>query len=134
MLKNKYGENITDQIYPVGSIYISVNSNNPSIYFGGEWESFGKGRTIVGIDPDQEEFNIAEKTGGEKTHTLTIQEMPEHNHPDAKPNSVPNQAGSGPVYGSLLDNSFASSGFAGGNQPHNNLQPYITCYIWKRTA
>ena len=69
-----------DQIYPVGSVYISVNSTNPSTLFGGTWEAFASGKTLVGIDTQQSEFNTVQKTGGEKKHTLTIEEMPSHSH------------------------------------------------------
>lgn len=134
MLKNQNGENLTDQIYPIGSIYISVNSNNPSSYFGGEWESFGKGRTIVGIDPDQEEFNTAEKTGGEKEHTLLIGEMPRHRH-NGEGGPIMIAGGSGRKQ---IDNGsnarYGYTDYQGNDEPHNNLQPYITCYMWKRIA
>ena len=68
------------KVYPIGSIYISYNSTNPETLFGGTWEAYGKGQTLVGIDTNQTEFNTVGKTGGEKTHTLTVDEMPIHNH------------------------------------------------------
>ena len=64
--------------WPIGSIYISVVNTNPSQWFGGVWESFGSGRVLVGVDTSQTEFNTVLKTGGEKTHKLTINEMPKH--------------------------------------------------------
>lgn len=67
-------------LYPIGSIYISVIDVNPTNYFGGTWEAFGTGRTLVGVDATQTEFNTVMKTRGEKTHKLTINEMPGHNH------------------------------------------------------
>lgn len=134
MLKDKNGKNLTDQIYPIGSIYISVNSNNPSIYFGGEWESFGKGRTIVGIDIDQDEFNTVEKIGGEKTHTLDVEEMPRHRHNgNGGPIMVAGGSGRNQI-GNGTNASYTYTDYQGNNQPHNNLQPYITCYMWKRIA
>jgi len=57
-----------DLIYPVGSIYMSVNSTNPSVMFGGTWESWGSGKVPVGVNTEETEFNTVEKTGGEKTH------------------------------------------------------------------
>lgn len=127
---------LVDLIYPVGSIHLSVNSANPSTYFGGTWVSWGAGRVPVGVKTSDSSFSTVEKTGGEKTHTLTIDEMPAHAHSvyvmgvsnlmvdihDADSNAC-NWAG---------DNKTTTS--AGGSQPHNNLQPYITCYMWKRTA
>lgn len=120
-------------VWPVGSIYISVVNINPSEYFGGTWQVFGTGRCLVGIDTSQTEFNTIEKTGGEATHKLTIEEMPSHNH----------LINFDQIWGwggttSLATTSggpYAGGGYVrdtGGNQPHNNLQPYITVYMWKR--
>ena len=61
--------------WPVGSIYLSVNNTNPSSYFGGTWEQIAKGRTLVGVDTSDTDFNTVKKIGGEKTHKLTINEM-----------------------------------------------------------
>ena len=66
--------------YPIGSIYISYNNTNPGTLFGGTWESFGSGRTLVGINSSDTAFDTVGKTGGEKTHTLTVAEMPSHTH------------------------------------------------------
>lgn len=68
------------KVYPVGSIYISTSSENPGNIYGGTWEEYGKGRTLVGVDSNDSDFSTVEKLGGEKTHTLTIDEMPSHNH------------------------------------------------------
>lgn len=70
-----------DQVYPIGSIYMSAVSTNPATLFGfGTWAAFGAGRVPVGFDAGQSEFDAAEKTGGAKTHTLTAAEMPVHGH------------------------------------------------------
>ena len=68
------------KFYPIGSIYMSTSNVNPSTIFGGTWESWGSGRVPVGIDTSQTEFNTVEKAGGEKTHTLTVDEIPSHTH------------------------------------------------------
>lgn len=73
-------DSILNTVYPVGSIYTSVNSTDPSTLFGGTWERFGKGKVLVGVDEDDSDFSEANKTGGEKTHTLTTNEMPSHTH------------------------------------------------------
>lgn len=130
-------ENAIQGLYPVGSIYLSVVPTNPVTLFGfGIWEAWGSGRVPVGVDTTQTEFETVEKTGGEKTHTLTVDEIPSHSH-DIK---VKQNAGSFsdgyPTGGNTYDyvESNAPILATGGNQPHNNLQPYITCYMWKRTA
>lgn len=73
-------DTILDLVYPVGSIYISTANVNPSTFIGGSWEAFGTGRTLVGVDPDDDSFSTSELTGGEKYHTLTLSEIPSHSH------------------------------------------------------
>lgn len=68
------------RIFPVGSIFTSVNNVNPASFIGGTWERFGKGKVLVGVDEDDSDFNESQKTGGEKEHTLSYAEMPMHNH------------------------------------------------------
>lgn len=80
-LKNKDNEKMYPHpYYPVGSIYLSVVNTNPSKWFGGTWEQIAKGRTLVGVDTSQTEFNTVKKTGGAKTHKLTVNQIPSHNH------------------------------------------------------
>lgn len=123
-------------MHPVGSIYMTTIETNPSEIFGfGTWELWGAGRVPVGVDTTQSEFNTIEKTGGEKTHTLTINEMPSHNHnirAGEEGTEVHNEFG--PINTSNKNKYQILSLYSGGNQPHNNLQPYITCYMFKRTA
>ena len=66
--------------YPIGAIYLSVSDTNPSQWFGGTWELIAQGRTLVGVDTTQTEFNTVKKTGGEKTHVLTVAELSSHTH------------------------------------------------------
>lgn len=73
-------DNSVNKFYPVGSVYTSVNDVDPSTLFGGTWERFAAGRTLVGVDTGQAEFNTVKKSGGDKTVTLTINQMPGHNH------------------------------------------------------
>ena len=130
-------EDLADRLYPVGSIYMSVSNTNPNTLFGiGTWELWGAGRVPVGVDTNDGSFNTVEKTGGEKAHTLSIGEMPSHTH------NIRGAAGgtSFPItnYGDFIakatEYEYGFNTYTGGNQAHNNLQPYITCYMWKRTA
>ena len=128
-------------VYPVGSIYINAAvSTNPATLLGfGTWAAFGTGRTMVGIDAAQTEFDTLEETGGAKTHTLTISEMPSHAHAQGSHYST---AGDGGAYNTefIRDHSDTAHGpnvtssHVGGGSAHNNLQPYIVVYMWKRTA
>lgn len=84
-LKNCYKNGVMmpniDEIYPIGSIYLTVNANiEPSTLFGGEWELISQGKTLVGVDENDTDFNAPRKTGGEKTHVLTEGEMANHKH------------------------------------------------------
>ena len=125
-------------VYPVGSIYINAAvSTNPATLLGfGTWTAFGAGRVMVGIDGTQSEFDTLEETGGAKTHTLTTSELPAHNHnqpagisPAPNANDVDITGGNGRT----IDNNIVTDN-TGGGQAHNNLQPYIVVYMWKRTA
>jgi hypothetical protein len=125
--------------YPVGSIYMSVNSTNPGTLFGGTWQAWGAGRVPVGFDSSQSEFDTVEETGGEKTHTLTVAEMPSHTHSFARPSwYIADFVSGGDIY---TPNGYKTSKWVtmntdatGGGGAHNNLQPYITCYMWKRVS
>lgn len=132
--------------YPVGSIYMSTSSTSPAELFGGDWEEYAKGRVLVGLDTTMidantyanPEFNTMGKTGGTKTHLLTIDEMPIHRH-TVYASTQDAGAESGKIYvhsqgsGSEYYNTTESS-YAGNGEAHNNLQPYITVKIWHRTA
>lgn len=131
---------IGNALYPVGSIYMSVNNTNPSTFFGGTWEAWGAGRVAVGVDTADTDFNAVEKTGGEKTHILTESEMPKHSHSLPTFYSNPQKenitfADSAFNADKASDGNVSNGGqviSTGGGQAHNNLQPYITCYMWKR--
>lgn len=127
------------QVYPVGCIYTTTVSTNPATVFGfGTWSAFGAGRVLVGLDSVQTEFDTVEETGGAKTHTLTTGEMPAHTHVITSQTATTGSATS--YEHGTLDTSSAEAeatevtGSTGGGGAHNNLQPYIVVYFWKRTA
>ena len=194
------------KIYPVGSIYMSVNSTNPGSLFGGTWIAWGSGRVPVGVNSSDGDFNTAEKTGGAKSvslahshtvnshahstnsHVLTVNEIPAHGHgfsgqtsttgdhahmyrdyyqmaqasvgtdpgrqgvaanSDTDANDGAHTKGGGNhsqtfsgTTSNVGGNAAHSHGNTGASAPGTNsqlgstsvLQPYITCYMWKRTA
>lgn len=127
---------IIDQVYPVGSIFMSATFSDATQVqnaLGGTWEAWGAGRVPVGVDTTQTEFNTVGKTGGEKTHTLTIDEMPRHQHQAGYTGSGTAQKTYG-WYGTTGSAMAYENIATGGSQAHNNLQPYITCYMYKRIA
>lgn len=71
---------LIDKIYPIGSVYISVNDVSPAEFLGGLWERFAAGRTLIGVDGTRQSFNEAEKFGGSETTTLETKHMPSHVH------------------------------------------------------
>ena len=131
----KGGRLLSDIIYPVGSIYISVNSTNPSVYFGGSWEQI-KDRFLLACGTTYSNGT----TGGEAEHQLTVNEMPSHSHNVVYSNNGKYiQLGTG---GNQYSISWGANGFnggaemiaanTGGNQTHNNMPPYLAVYVWKR--
>lgn len=137
------GKKLRDIFYPVGTIYQSINPDNPSDFIGGTWERFGNGKVLVGVDEADNDFKTSNKEGGEKSHTLTIAELPKHSHGNTNFNTGgrPLSASTGwentniGLYRATdynQENTFNQS--VGENQPHNNLQPYVTIYRWRRTA
>ena len=130
---------ILEAVYPIGSIYMSVNSTSSATLFGGTWEAI-QGKFLLGADGGAYK---AGNTGGEATHTLTVDEIPKHTHSMYSGNSGAPETWE-PDGGSYLVDSvtedkhtwWASLGmnYAGGGASHNNMPPYLAVYIWKRTA
>ena len=124
---------IFNLFYPVGAIYETFDADfDPNNAWGGTWERV-KGKVLVGVDEDDADFNTVKKTGGEKVHILTIDEMPSHTHTQWSRNWTVTPASSSNVAANAGKETTAT-GSAGGGQAHNNMQPYTTCYIWTRTA
>lgn len=165
-LLKDYIQSFIKTMYPVGSIYMSVNNTNPSTYFGGTWVAWGAGRVPVGVNASDSNFSTVEKTGGASTVTLAASQIPSHTH--AKGTLATASAGAhthnlnltkttwagssssrvvvdSTDYTAMTNKATASAGAhthtisgstaaTGGGGAHSNLQPYITCYMWKRTA
>ncbi len=132
---------IFNSIYPVGTIYMTVTEVNPQELFGGTWVSWGCGRVPVGVNNSIADFSTIERIGGEIAHTLTTEEMPSHYHRTDGNGGHYGWGGNpggwrwgGDEGGFAADLGTVNTGNAGGNRAHNNLPPYITCYMWKRVA
>lgn len=140
---------VLDNVYPIGSIYMNVNSTNPGTLFGGTWEQI-QGKFLLGMSSSYP----AGSQGGEASHTLTTDEMPSHGHNPANEagyfgfitnsqkafsiGDMGSQSGSGRYYpyaSAAFDISRNTlTGTTGGGKSHNNMPPYLSIYIWKRTA
>lgn len=149
------GKTLLDMVYPVGSIYLSVNAADPQTLFGGTWARL---EDVFLLAAGAE--HAAGSTGGEEMHTLTVGEMPSHgNHlmQGRMYQELAENASNDSSYRSntlyLGKNAFASTGnfnrgwkdwnggemypagtLKGGGNPHNNMPPYLAVYTWKRTA
>jgi hypothetical protein len=137
-------ENLLDIIYPIGSIYISVVNTSPATLFGGTWSAFGVGKTLVGLDSTDTEFDTVEETGGAKTVTLTSAQsgLPAHTHPTSNQTSNyhAQQGASGTNGHYCFHDGYKTQMTVNNNtaanaaEAHTNLQPYIVVYFFKRTA
>ena len=132
-------------VYPVGSIYINAAvATNPATLLGfGTWVAFGAGRVMVGIDASQTEFDTLGEESGSKTHQLTEAELPSHFHLSGYgADATPRHGTTGSLSSVRIDNdgnaffstSAAHTSSVGSGTAHNNLQPYIVVYMWRRTA
>ena len=144
---------VHNSIYPVGSIYINASdSTNPATLFGfGTWEAFGAGRVPVGFDSEDTLFDAAEETGGSKdaivvSHTHAVTD-PGHRHETetikrseydtsggAAGYGQDSPTGTGPDVNTTTKTTGISIQSTGSSGTNANLQPYITVYMWKRTA
>lgn len=173
-LTYKCMQTVFSRIYPVGSVYISMNNTDPGSLFGGTWKRISQGRMLLGANDTNYKLG---STGGEETHTLTANEMPRHSHSGTTSraeltgdfrcrsntfygNGVTSVIGNNTTTGvfSVRQSGLRSEGNADDNRTeyichfdgshshtmnldeagksiaHNNMSPYLACYIWQRTA
>ena len=128
--------NIADQVYPIGSIFTTVTAyaNSAAVVAaigGTTWVAFAAGKMLIGLDSGDTDFDTVEQTGGAKTHTLTIDEMPAHTHGYEGHLNIHPGATDG---GSAQAPTAKTSDSTGGGTAHSIMNPYIAVYMWKRTA
>ena len=137
---DKLVNSIKSAMYPVGSVYITYNNVNPGTFLGGTWERFGQGRTLVGEgtgnDGSTSMSFTTDSHGGEYKHLLTIDEMPSHSHNITLPVSTNWSGNGGSAY--QLNNTTTDNittnyiKTTGNSNSHNNVQPYIVVFFWRR--
>lgn len=126
-------KDLVKQILPIGIILSFDTPVNPNELYGGTWERI-KGRFIWGIEDSEQ----AGCTGGEKTHTLNIDEMPSHQHyvfgtdVNATAHTESKDVYAYKEYSNTYNSIYSDS--EGGSQPHNNMPPYYGAYTWRRVA
>ena len=126
-----------DTIYPIGSIYISTNNTSPASLFGGTWEQIKDTFLLACGDT-----YASGSTGGEAEHVLTVDEMPSHTHRLKTDIESPDYNVSWAEWveyvegwtqtGETTESPASQTTYTGGNQPHNNMPPYLTVYMWQR--
>ena len=150
---------ISNSIYPIDSLYTTLNTTNPATLLGfGTWARFGEGRALVGFSSDvtsatPDWAKVAGNTFGEFGTTLTVAQMPSHKHGivlshetggvvdasgfprlDVTPPYETHLSSEPDGSVSTIDGSGNPLLSEGGNKPHNNVQPSIVVFIWRRTA
>lgn len=138
-----------NDVYPVGSIYMSVNSTSPATLFGGTWTRI-QGRFLLAASDTTQDYAPG-NTGGEAKHTLTEAELPsissafEVRHWQSgdiicNPTGKFTSNGTGGALGNGVNGNSTTANmqkityaFGSGNA-HNNMPPYLAVYVWKRTA
>lgn len=131
-------ENKIKNQWPVGSIFISAVSTNPATLLGfGTWVSFGSGKVIVGIDSTQSLFDTVLETGGTyevtlgstqsglvaHTHNISMQ------HDETQSADIPTYGSGGSARTGVTESNVAANAASA----HTNIQPFIVCYMWRRT-
>ena len=123
-------------LYPVGSLYFNVTrETNPSQLLGfGTWERIAEGKTLIGVDTEDTDFSIVGKTGGSKTKTLGLEHMPQNLYVDAETTNGTNNKWIGETQLSNWCNRINWYRNDAAQESVSIVQPYITVYIWERTA
>ncbi len=146
-------KNIIDMIYPIGTVYLTMDGKNPKELFPGtQWKKISEGKYLAGVGVGRDVNKFLQGIGvgegaGEYVHTLTVEELPEHDH-TVRVNNTGNPDG-------WVDRSrdyerqYWHTGYnvvndyhhiqpktnsTGGNKPHNNMPPYFGVFVWQRTA
>ena len=116
----------------MGAIYLSTSSTSPQALFGGTWERI-QGRFLLCAGGGY----AAGSTGGEASHTLTVNEIPSHSHVASSYKTQVDRAGYSEYEAMTASGNYpapVATGAAGGGQAHNNMPPYLAVYAWKRVA
>ena len=142
---NNNNKVVTVPYYRVGDLFLTTIATNPSNYLGGKWELFGPGRCLVCVDTSDTDFNTVKKTGGSKYLQQHYHDL-RWNNPDGAGVTISNTGKGGDClnitnwnwgHNTVQSDIYTTSNLRTnreGTGDSGNLQPYITCYVWIRTA
>lgn len=125
---------LLSEAFPVNKVEVFFDALDHSNFLGFKWQQVGQGRVPVGLNTSDSDFNSIGKTGGEKTHTLTLNNLPKST---GYVNNLTLSAGAGgSALGKMSDWKISALGDGGESyeQPISNLSPYIVMSFWKRIA
>lgn len=121
------------EAFPINKVEVFFDALDHSNFLGFSWELIAEGKFPVGYDPNDTDYNQVGKTGGEKEHILTVEEMPKHRH-NMNYGDALGGNGTGYAYSGTIGSGPAAMLPAGNDQPHENRPPYIVMAFWKRIA
>lgn len=121
------------EAFPVNKVEVFFDALDHSNFLGFSWERIAESKFPVGYNPNDSDYNQIGKTGGEKTHTLTIDEMPKHRH-NMNYGDTAGGNGTGYVYSGTTGTGPAAMDYAGKGKSHENRPPFIVMAFWKRVA
>ena len=141
-----YLENLRDKLYPVGAIYLTWNDNNPGNFLGGTWIRMGEGRALFGVGRSTGKDGYNGQVGeheefGNWKHTLSVEQLPAHNHAIGQSNFGAGRNDWGLVAAgahggniAMVNYSNGGTSVTGGGKDFYIVPPYIGIYVWRRTA
>lgn len=124
---------LLSEAFPINKVEVFFDAEDHSNFLGFSWEMISQGKIPIGLNSGDTDFNQIGKTGGEKEHTLTVDEIPSHNHDLAIEGGSSSRYGAKLQQGNTTTDKFAIIN-TGGGKAHNNMPPYIVMAFWKRTA
>lgn len=136
---NQWDNNSIQNAFPINKVEIFFDNLDHSNFLGFSWELISQGKMPIGINTNDSDFDTIGKTGGEKTHTLNISEIPSHTHTTNLGltddlNFTSDEGQYPPADAPGTKSITYSSNATGGGQAHNNMPPFIVMAFWKRIA
>lgn len=127
---------LLSEVFPINKVEVFFDAEDHSNFLGFNWEMISQGKMPIGLNTSDTDFNLIGKIGGEKEVTLTVEQIPPHDHKDGKINDgiTANNGSKSAVIVHKSESGTIPTTKTGGGQPHNNMPPYIVMAFWRRVA